>query len=134
MITVTISSSSSDGLKTVQTNATTWSALRDDLEDAGVSTSNMKGIVRSTRNTLESDDAAIPNEDFTLFLVTREIKSGFDNAQMMRDLRDAIENSYNEIISNIADGEYGEDEPSQSNSISSLEQERRKLERELSGR
>jgi len=134
MRTVKVSTSGADGLIEVETAATTWAELKSDMEDAGISTDGMKGVVRETKVSLEANDAQIPEGNFTVMLFTGKIKSGaFDHAQMMRDLRDSIENAYNEVIENIDCGAYGEDEPERSNSTSSLEAERRKLERELSG-
>lgn len=134
MRTVKVSTSGADGLIEVETAATTWAELKSDMEDAGISTDGMKGVVRETKVSLEANDAQIPKGNFTVMLFTGKIKSGaFDHAQMMSDLRDSIENAYNEVIENIDCGAYGEDEPERSNSTSSLEAERRKLERELSG-
>lgn len=134
MRTVKVSTSGADGLIEVETAATTWAELKSDMEDAGISTDGMKGVVRETKVSLEANDAQIPEGNFTVMLFTGKIKSGaFDHAQMMVDLRDSIENAYNKVIENIDDGQYGEDEPERSNSTSSLEAERRKLERELSG-
>lgn len=134
MRTVKVSTSGADGLIEVETAATTWAELKSDMEDAGISTDGMKGVVRETKVSLEANDAQIPEGNFTVMLFTGKIKSGaFDHAQMMRDLRDSIEDAYNEVIENIDCGAYGEDEPERSNSTSSLEAERRKLERELSG-
>ena len=134
MRTVKVSTSGADGLIEVVTEATTWAELKSDMEEAGISTDGMKGVVRETKVSLEANDAQIPEGNFTVMLFTGKIKSGaFDHAQMMRDLRDSIENAYNEVIENIDCGAYGEDEPERSNSTSSLEAERRKLEREFSG-
>ena len=134
MRTVKVSTSGADGLIEVVTEATTWAELKSDMENAGISTDGMKGVVRETKVSLEANDAQIPEGNFTVMLFTGKIKSGaFDHAQMMRDLRDSIENAYNEVIENIDCGAYGEDEPERSNSTSSLEAERRKLEREFSG-
>lgn len=131
MITVKVSTPAADGLREIQTEATTWAELKSDMEDAGISTSGMKGVVRETKVSLEAGDAQIPTSNFTVMLFTGKIKSGFDNAQMMRDLRDSIENAYNEIIENIDDGQYGNDEPATSAATSSIESERRRIEREL---
>lgn len=134
MRTVKVSTSGADGLIEVETAATTWAELKSDMEDAGISTDGMKGVVRETKVSLEANDAQIPEGNFTVMLFTGKIKSGaFDHAQMMVDLRDSIETAYNKVIENIDCGAYGEDEPERSNSTSSLEAERRKLERELSG-
>lgn len=134
MRTVKVSTSGADGLIEVETAATTWAELKSDMEDVGISTDGMKGVVRETKVSLEANDAQIPEGNFTVMLFTGKIKSGtFDHAQMMVDLRDFIETAYNKVIENIDCGAYGEDEPERSNSTSSLEAERRKLERELSG-
>lgn len=134
MRTVKVSTSGADGLIEVETAATTWAELKSDMEDVGISTDGMKGVVRETKVSLEANDAQIPEGNFTVMLFTGKIKSGaFDHAQMMVDLRDSIETAYNKVIENIDCGAYGEDESERSNSTSFLEAERRKLERELFG-
>ncbi len=131
MITVKVSTPAADGMREIQTEATTWGELKSDLLDAGISTDGMKGVVRETKVSLEASDAQLPDTDFTVMLFTGKIKSGFDHAEMMRSLRDNIENAYNEVIDSIEAGEFGDDQPATSAASSSIEAERRRIEREL---
>ncbi len=131
MIIVKVSTPAADGMREIQTEATTWGELKSDLLDAGISTDGMKGVVRETKVSLEASDAQLPDTDFTVMLFTGKIKSGFDHAEMMRALRDNIENAYNEVIDSIEVGEFGDDQPATSAASSSIEAERRRIEREL---
>lgn len=134
MITVKVSTPAADGMREIQTEATTWGELKSDLLDAGISTDGMKGVVRETKVSLEASDAQLPDTDFTVMLFTGKIKSGFDHAEMMRALRDNIENAYNEVIDDIESGLFDDgenDSCERTSTVSSLEQERRKIEREL---
>ncbi len=128
---VKVSTPAADGMREIQTEATTWGELKSDLQDAGISTDGMKGVVRETKVSLEASDAQLPDTDFTVMLFTGKIKSGFDHAEMMRALRDNIENAYNEVIDSIEAGEFGDDQPATSAASSSIEAERRRIEREL---
>ena len=62
----------------IESEATTWGAFKKDLEAAGVSTKNIIGGVRSTKHTLDVDDAVIPHSNSieTIFIYANEMKSG----------------------------------------------------------
>lgn len=62
--------------KEISTSATTWGALKQELSAAGFSVNNMKGMVKETKTTLESDGAVLPSETFTLFITPSKVKSG----------------------------------------------------------
>ncbi len=129
MRTIEINTPGSDELKSIRTDATTWSELCRDLNNAGISTTGMKGVVRGTQVTLEAGNAIIPDGAAMIYLFTAKVKSGgTDLSQMMQDLRDAMENAFNEIIENLDDGAYATEE---SEAKSSLLADRKKLEREF---
>ena len=46
------------------------------MGDAGVTTSNMKAMIRESRLTIEQPNAIIPTTDFTLMLTPGRVKSG----------------------------------------------------------
>ncbi len=60
----------------IQTSATTWGQLQNDLATNNIPTSNMKGIVRETKVSLEATDAVLPEGEFSLFLFTAKNKAG----------------------------------------------------------
>lgn len=64
--------------KTIETEATTFGELLKDLSknDVAFIEDSMKAIVGQTRVTLESSNAVLPTEDFTLFLMPVKTKSG----------------------------------------------------------
>lgn len=57
-------------------SATTWGQLIPDLNNANITTSNMKGIVAETKVSLEANDAKLPEGEFTLYLFTAKNKAG----------------------------------------------------------
>ncbi len=73
---VTVANPSTNQPVEINTNATTWGELKEQIKAKGISTDNMKGIVRSTRVTLEATDAILPEGEFTLFLFTEKNKAG----------------------------------------------------------
>ena len=85
---VTIFSTRGNRRNTIQSEATTWSELQDDLNNNDIEYSSFKAIVSSTQNTLESSEAVLPEGDFTLMLIPGKVKSGSDYEDMRyNDLR-----------------------------------------------
>jgi len=72
---ITLFNSNSTVTKEVITSATTWGQLK--AENTDFITANLRGMVRSTRVSLEHDDAQLPAEECVIFLATKEIKSGY---------------------------------------------------------
>lgn len=70
--------SSTMGTKVIETQASTFSGLIISMKDADIryNKSDMKAVIGQTKVTLEHDDAVLPEEDFTLFLVPKKTKSG----------------------------------------------------------
>lgn len=62
--------------KEIQSAAVSWSELKRELAQNGISAEGMKAVVGQTQVTLESPDAQLPNEPFTLFLYPVQVKSG----------------------------------------------------------
>lgn len=77
MINILVFSTQSSERPTIQiAGGSTWSQLKTAIGEAGIATQNMKAMIRSSRLTLEQNDAQIPNEDFTLMLTPGRVKSG----------------------------------------------------------
>lgn len=62
----------------IESEATTWGEFKKDLQKNGISTDNIIGGVRSTKHTLEIDDAVIPhsNSGEVIFIYANTMKSG----------------------------------------------------------
>jgi len=75
-ITVLSTKTNGEGRKEVMTDAATWGQLKVAIEAAGLSTADMKATVRSTKNSLDRDDAEIPAGDQVIFLTPAKVKSG----------------------------------------------------------
>ena len=80
------------GEKSVETSATTWGQLQNDLSKNGISYSGMKSVIGESKLTLEADAAILPTEGFTLFLMPKKTKAGaIDiNTAGYKDLRAEI--------------------------------------------
>lgn len=66
----------SNEIKTVSSNATTWGALKTDLNNAGVDTNNVSATLRVSKLALTRDDAQLPEGDQVIVLSPTKIKAG----------------------------------------------------------
>jgi hypothetical protein len=75
--------------KVINTEAAKWGDLINDLSRNGVSynSGNTKAVIGETEVTLESNDAVLPTDNFTLFLLPQKVKSGYE---------ESYEDSYND--------------------------------------
>lgn len=105
---ITVASTTKSGAKKLQTEAVTWGQLKDSLRAEFGDLDKMRAVVRETRNDLASDDARLPEDDFTLLLSPRQIKAGsaLDIIAILRDVKDKFADSIDEIIEDIEDGNY----------------------------
>ena len=88
---VTLKLTTQKDLIVVETNARTFGELKKELKN--VKWDGMRVVERSTKNTLEMDEAILPATDFVLFLVPEKVKAGrFDSKSA----------SYNELRSHLA--------------------------------
>jgi hypothetical protein len=72
---ITIFSQRDNQLVTVQSDDVSWGSLKSSFKDE-ISFNNMRGVVKSTRNTLDVDDARLPADEFTVFLFPKKVSSG----------------------------------------------------------
>jgi hypothetical protein len=70
--------------KTITTDVTVWSHLRNVLSQNGYSLSNMKALEGVKKGTLEHDDAILPVGDFKLYLMPVKSKSGAKAAKPIK--------------------------------------------------
>lgn len=75
---VTVYSTNTQTKNIVQSSATTWGDLREELVNNGVRVEGMKAIVGQTQVTLESAEAQLLETDFILFLSPTKVKNGYD--------------------------------------------------------
>lgn len=76
MIYITVLNPSTNQPVVIETDVTTWGALKDVLEEKEISTDNMKGLIRQTKVNLEDDGAQLPTTDFILYLFPIKNKAG----------------------------------------------------------
>jgi hypothetical protein len=79
------------GEKSVETSATTWGQLQNDLNREGITYNGMKSVIGESKLTLEADAAILPTTGFTLFLMPKKTKAGADiNTIGYKELRAEI--------------------------------------------
>lgn len=76
MTTITVLNPQTQQPVELQSNATTWGELKGQLMDKNINPTGMKGIVKETRNSLETDSAVLPTSDWTLFLTASKMTAG----------------------------------------------------------
>lgn len=87
---VTIYNTIGNNKTVIETSAGVWGGLQEDLSRAGIHFSGMKAIVGETQGTLESNQAVLPEADFTLFLMPQKVKSGWNDEDGLIDWEDGI--------------------------------------------
>ena len=76
MRTIKVFSTETSSLKELQSSATTWGELKTELKAANIDPSNMKGMIKESKTTLEHEGGVLPTDSFTLFLTPTKVKSG----------------------------------------------------------
>lgn len=107
--TITIASTAKSGVKTLQSEAVTYGALKDALRGEYGDLDKMRAVVRETRNDLTSDDAILPEDAFTLLLTPKQIKAGasqVDVVKVLEDVKDRFSAGIDEIIDAVSSGDY----------------------------
>ena len=74
---ITIFSTKGSRRNVITSDAETWGELQETLDNQDIEYSGLKAIVSSTQNTLQSRQAVLPGNDFTLMLFPEKVKSGF---------------------------------------------------------
>lgn len=97
--TITVVSTGSSKAKAIETGALNWGDLQKELTNNGVTHSGMKAVIGKSKLNLESPDAILPDDSFTLFLFPTRTKSGagYTAAQIaampFKDVRAAIKSA-----------------------------------------
>jgi len=72
---VVVFSQRDNQLVNVESDAVTWGQFKTEFSSE-ISFKNMRGVVKSTKNTLDVDEARLPDGEFTIFLFPKKVKSG----------------------------------------------------------
>ena len=84
-----------------QSDAITFGQLKDEMKQ--VKWDGMRVVERSTKSTLQLDDAILPQGDFILFLVPEKVKSGMTKESGgLEELSDVENASYNQLRSHMS--------------------------------
>jgi hypothetical protein len=92
---VTLKLTTQKDLIETESSARTFGELQKEMTN--VEWSGMRVVVRSTKNTLQDDNALLPAEDFVLFLVPEKVKSG-----VVEKLKNISTATYNDLRSHIS--------------------------------
>jgi len=103
---IRVISPQSTSARTFESEATSWGALKEELSGTYSGISDMKAIVRETRNTLESDNASLPEGNFTVILSMKKIESGSGNRtrytdSQIREIRTKLMNLLEDILEDV---------------------------------
>lgn len=75
--TITIYNTVGQNKTTIESNAVTWEQLQKELkEQKNISTNGMKVVIGETQNSLESPQAILMAEPFSLLMMPQKVKSG----------------------------------------------------------
>lgn len=69
-----------ENMKEINSSATTWGELQVDFARAGVSYEGMSAIEGESQVSFESSQARLPEGDFSVFLVPKKVKSGYEGS------------------------------------------------------
>lgn len=76
MRTITVLNPQTQTPVVINSDVTTWADLQNVLLQHNINPTGMKGLVRETRNSLESSSAILPTTNFTLFLSASKMSAG----------------------------------------------------------
>jgi hypothetical protein len=78
--------------KVIESSATTWGDLRQEINEAGFDTSSLLATESVTRRDLNNTEAVLPEGEFTVFLRPRSTKSGaYSYREARAEISDLIE-------------------------------------------
>lgn len=135
---IKVLSSTKSGVKLIHSEATTWGQLKDSLREFG-DLDKMAAVVKETRNSLQVDEALLPEGDFTLYLSPKQIKAGVSDEKaiaIIESLKEKLNDACDAVIGEIEDGDYEDyssgSKSSSSSSSTEIDAEDRKFLAELS--
>lgn len=129
MRTIRVISTQADSAISIESNATTWSQLKEELGARFSGVSDMKAIVRETRVTLESPEAQLPEANFTIILSMKKIASGVRySISQLRELRTKLNNVFADLLEDVASEEEVEEEVEEEDVNALQDEERAEIE------
>jgi hypothetical protein len=85
--------STATGIAVVESSATNWGQLKNELADKGYSVSNMTAVENKNNSNLELDEANLPDGEFVLMLAPKKTKSGgLSYSEIRLKIKQAFEN------------------------------------------
>ena len=88
--------STATGIAVVDSNATNWGQLKNELNDKGYSISNMTAVENKNNSNLELDEAVLPDGEFVLMLAPKKTKSGgLSYSEIRLKIKQAFEDDKN---------------------------------------
>jgi hypothetical protein len=88
--------STATGIAVVDSNATNWGQLKNELNDKGYSVSNMTAVENKNNSNLELDEAVLPDGEFVLMLAPKKTKSGgLSYSEIRLQIKQAFEDDKN---------------------------------------
>lgn len=97
---VTIKLTSQKNAIVHESDARTFGQLKKELTN--ISWKGLRVVERSTKNTLDMDDALLPAGEFILFAVPEKVKSGSLKKKGLKKLKNVSEASYNDLRSHAS--------------------------------
>ena len=82
MFKVEVFNTNTNSMKVVEFSARTWETLDATLSENGISTEGMRAVIAHSQTDLVQPGAAIPQQDFTLFLSPSKIKNGVNHTNV----------------------------------------------------
>jgi hypothetical protein len=84
--------STATGIAVVDSDATNWGQLKNELTNKGYSVSNMTAVENKNNSNLELDEAVLPDGEFVLMLAPKKTKSGgLSYSEIRQQIKQAFE-------------------------------------------
>lgn len=95
MKTITVFNTLGQNAQEFQSEGNTWAEVKKELDELKIPYAGMKAVIGETKHTLESANAIMPAENFSLFLMPIKTKSGsvpaLDRKQLFAEMKKAVE-------------------------------------------
>ena len=95
---------------TINTNATTWGQLKQELGRELSDIDKMTVVLSTNKNSLDHNDAELPTTDYKLYFTPKAIKAGGTNlVAVLEGLKEKFSTAIDDLIEDINDGDYDDD-------------------------
>lgn len=86
---------------TFETTAEVWGDLLPEIAERGLLPDSYRVVVKETKNSLESDQAVLPEDDFTLWIRPKKMKSA--SFRNMKGNFSSVEEAYESAVNALAE-------------------------------